>query len=119
DDAALTSHQKAGLRAFIDTGCAGCHSGALLGGTTYRKFGLVRDYWLATRSKNPDTGRFAVTKDEADKYVFRVPSLRNVAKTAPYFHDGSVKALREAVQIMASVQLGRELDPDDADAIVA
>lgn len=119
DDAALTSQQKAGLRAFAETGCAGCHSGPLLGGTTYRKFGLVKEYWLATRSKNPDVGRFAVTNNEADKYVFRVPSLRNVAKTAPYFHDGSVTHLREAVRIMASVQLGRELDPNDADAIVA
>jgi cytochrome c peroxidase len=119
DDAAFTARQKTGLRTFIETGCAGCHSGALFGGTSYQKFGVVRDYWLATKSKSVDVGRFAVTKNEADKYAFRVPSLRNVVKTAPYFHDGSVAQLREAVQIMASVQLGRELDADGADAIVA
>lgn len=119
NDAALTSQQKIGLRAFVEAGCAGCHSGPLVGGTSYRKFGIVRDYWLATQSKNPDSGRFAITQNETDKYVFRVSSLRNVAKTAPYFHDGSVEQLSEAVRIMASVQLGRELELADTEAIVA
>jgi len=84
-----------------------------------QKFGVVTDYWTATKSKNVDVGRFAVTRDDADRYVFRVPSLRNVAKTAPYFHDGSVTQLRDAVQVMASVQLGRGLSTSDTDAIVA
>jgi cytochrome c peroxidase len=119
DDSALTMRQKAGLRAFLDFGCGGCHSGPLLGGTMNQKFGIVREYWSATQSKDVDSGRYAVTHDEADKYVFRVSSLRNVAKTAPYFHDGSVVDLRKAVQVMAAVQLGRELGIEDADAIVA
>jgi cytochrome c peroxidase len=115
DEQALSERQKAGLKTFISTGCAGCHSGAKFGGTMMQKFGLVKDYWLETGSEKPDVGRFAVTKKEEDRYVFRVPMLRNIAKTAPYFHDGSVERLDRAVRIMASVQLGRALD----DAAVA
>jgi cytochrome c peroxidase len=115
DDSALTEPQKAGLKTFVSTGCAGCHNGVNLGGTTLQKFGLTKDYWLETGSEKPDPGRFAVTKKEEDRYVFRVPMLRNVAKTAPYFHDGSVERLDRAVRVMASVQLGRTLD----DAAVA
>jgi len=110
DDRALTERQKAGLRSFISTGCAGCHNGANFGGTMLSKFGVVKDYWLETGSQKPDQGRFAITKKEEDRYVFRVPMLRNVAKTAPYFHDGSVETLDRAVRVMASVQLGRTLD---------
>ena len=115
DDGALAPRQKAGLRAFIATGCAGCHGGALFGGVSLQKFGVVKDYWLETGSKKVDPGRFSITKKEEDRYVFRVPMLRNVAKTAPYFHDGSVETLERAVRVMASVQLGRMLD----DAAVA
>jgi cytochrome c peroxidase len=115
DDNALTEGQKAGLKTFISAGCAGCHNGVNLGGTMLKKFGLMKDYWLETGSEKPDPGRFAVTKKEEDRYVFRVPMLRNVAKTAPYFHDGSVEELARAVRVMASVQLGRTLD----DAAVA
>jgi cytochrome c peroxidase len=115
DDGALTERQKAGLRSFISTGCAGCHNGPELGGTMFSKFGVVKDYWLETGSQKIDQGRFAITKKEEDRYVFRVPMLRNVAKTAPYFHDGSVETLDRAVRVMASVQLGRTLD----DAAVA
>jgi cytochrome c peroxidase len=110
DDQALSERQKAGLKTFISTGCAGCHSGPKFGGTMMQKFGLVKDYWLETGAEKPDPGRFAVTKKEEDRYVFRVPMLRNIAKTAPYFHDGSVERLDRAVRIMASVQLGRALD---------
>jgi cytochrome c peroxidase len=119
DDAALSAQQKAGLRAFMANGCAACHSGALLGGTTNQRFGLVKDYWLETGSAKIDPGRVAATKKEEDKYVFRVPMLRNVAKTVPYFHDGSVDSLERAVRIMASVQLGRTLDDTTVQAIVA
>jgi cytochrome c peroxidase len=119
DLTALTAKQKVGMRAFIANGCAGCHNGPLLGGASYQKFGLTRDYWLATGSKDVDLGRYAVTRDEADRYVFRVQLLRNVAKTPPYFHDGSVDDLHEAVRIMGTVQLGRELDTDVTDSIVA
>jgi cytochrome c peroxidase len=119
DDNALTERQKAGLKTFIATGCAGCHNGVNLGGTMLQKFGLTKDYWLETGSEKPDPGRFAVTKKEEDRYVFRVPMLRNVAKTAPYFHDGSVDRLDRAVRIMASVQLGRPLDDATVDSIVS
>jgi cytochrome c peroxidase len=119
DDRALNDRQKAGLRAFVANGCAGCHSGPLLGGTTYQRFGLVKEYWTETGSEKIDAGRYAITKKEEDRYVFRVPMLRNVAKTAPYFHDGSVERLDRAVRIMAAVQLGRVLDDATTASIVA
>lgn len=109
DDNSMSRQELAGLQTFITVGCAGCHNGALLGGTSIQKFGVVRDYWLATGSSSVDPGRFNATKQEADRYVYRVPMLRNVAKTAPYFHDGSVDRLEEAVRIMSEVQLGRAL----------
>jgi cytochrome c peroxidase len=110
DNHALGARQKAGLRAFIEVGCAGCHDGALFGGTQLRKFGLAKEYWTETGSAKPDVGRYAVTKKDEDKYVFRVAMLRNVARTAPYFHDGSVDTLESAVALMGKVQLGRTLD---------
>jgi cytochrome c peroxidase len=119
DDRALTARQQAGLRTFIDTGCAACHTGRLLGGSLMMKFGLVRDYWLETGSPKPDEGRYAITKKDEDKYVFRVPMLRNVVKTAPYFHDGSVETLDRAVRIMGAVQLGRALDDATVTSIIA
>src|SRR5260221_2036599 len=73
DEHALSDRQKAGLRRFISMGCAGCHDGPNLGGTAFQKFGMTKDYWLETRSAKPDVGRFAVTKNEQDRYVFRVP----------------------------------------------
>jgi cytochrome c peroxidase len=119
EDNAMTEAQKAGLRAFMATGCTACHSGPLLGGSMMMKFGLLRDYWLETGSPKPDVGFFAVSKKEEDKYVFRVPMLRNVAQTAPYFHDGSVDTLDRAVKIMGTVQLGRTLDDATAGSIVS
>ncbi len=119
DQGALSDRQRAGLKAFIATGCAGCHNGALLGGTSFQKFGVLKDYWLETGSPKPDIGREAVTKRSEDRYVFRVPMLRNVAKTAPYFHDGSVAELDRAVRIMATVQLGKSLDSSTVASIVA
>jgi cytochrome c peroxidase len=116
---ALTHAQKDGLSRFIATGCAGCHNGALLGGTSFQRFGIVRGYWTETRSENIDTGLYSVTGNETDRYVFRTSMLRNVAKTAPYFHDGSVGSLSEAVRVMASVQLGRALSNSDIERIVA
>lgn len=115
---ALSARQQAGLDKFVATGCAACHKGPLLGGDSFQKFGLVKDYWLATGSKVIDTGRHAVTKKDEDKYIFRVPMLRNVARTAPYFHDGSVATLEQAVRVMAEVQLGKTLgDADTADIV--
>lgn len=119
EDQALTARQKTGLRQFIVSGCAGCHSGPLLGGATVQKFGLARDYWIETGSAHVDPGLYAVTKKEEDRYRFRVPMLRNVAGTAPYFHDGSVERLDRAVQVMAATQLGRTMDAPTAADIAA
>ncbi|UPJ50537.1 c-type cytochrome [Bradyrhizobium sp. 200] len=116
---ALTSQARLGLRTFVDVGCAACHNGAGVGGAIFQKFGAQMDYWLATGSKDIDKGRFDVTKDDADLYVFKVPGLRNVAMTPPYFHDGSVATLPDAVRVMARVQLGRTLADEDVDGIVA
>jgi cytochrome c peroxidase len=119
DDRALSPAAQAGLRAFIEVGCAACHSGVGLGGGMYQKFGLVEDYWKATGSQTVDRGRFDVTHDPADMYVFKVASLRNVALTPPYFHDGSVATLPEAVRVMARVQLGKAATEGEVSDIVA
>ncbi len=114
DDAALNPQELAGLNLFLTTGCTTCHQGPLLGGTTYQKLGLVHPY-----EKTTDKGRFQVTKDEDDTYKFKVPSLRNSALTAPYFHDGSLATLKEVVPKMAYLQLDKRLAPAEVDAIVA
>lgn len=119
DNRALDARQRAGLEKFVSTGCIACHRGPLLGGDSFQKFGVHKDYWLATGSKTIDTGRFAATKKEEDKYVYRVPMLRNITRTGPYFHDGSVDTLQQAVRVMAEVQLGRTLARQDVDDIVA
>jgi len=119
EDDALSAAQKTGLKVFLSNGCADCHRGALLGGNTLRKFGVMKDYWTATKSEKQDAGLFDATKKEADRYKFRVSMLRNIAKTAPYFHDGSVADLKEAVQVMADVQLGQRFHEADAAAIVS
>lgn len=118
-DGALDAQQKRGLAAFVRSGCAGCHSGPLLGGTSLQRFGVVRDYWLETGSQKIDLGRAASTRKDEDRYVFRVPMLRNIARTAPYFHDGSVADLTSAVRVMASVQLGQKMDDATVADIVA
>lgn len=119
DDAALNQRAKRGLELFASIGCADCHSGTLLGGKSLKKFGVEKDYWLATKSKQQDAGLFETTKKDEDRYLFRVSILRNVAKTGPYFHDGSVPDLKEAVQVMADVQLGDRLSDADAESVVA
>ena len=116
---ALTPLERRGLRTFMDLGCADCHSGAGVGGSKFRKFGVKEDYWKATGSKPFDTGRYGLTKKATDMNVFKVPVLRNVEMTPPYFHDGSIGTLPEAVRIMARVQLGKTLVDDDTNAIVA
>jgi len=116
---ALSPKARAGLDTFINTGCAACHNGVLVGGGMYRKFGVVEPYWKATGSQTIDDGRADVTKNPDDLYVFRVASLRNVAMTAPYFHDGSVATLPEAVRVMARVQLGVTLGEAETSDIVA
>ncbi len=116
---ALSPAARAGLAKFINTGCVTCHNGVGIGGGMYQKFGVVEDYWKATGSDPIDRGHADVTKDPADLYVFRVASLRNVAMTPPYFHDGSVATLPEAVKVMARVQLGVTLSDADTRDIVA
>lgn len=119
DDTALSAEAQRGLRAFIRVGCANCHDGAGVGGTRLTRFGVHERYWQATGSAVHDDGRFVVTEQEADRYVFKAPSLRNVAETAPYFHDGSVATLNAAVNVMARVQLGLQLTPAQTSDIVA
>jgi cytochrome c peroxidase len=119
DERALTTAAKSGLRTFIRVGCATCHNGVGIGGSMYHKFGVTEDYWRATGSTTIDKGRFDVTQDPTDLYVFKVASLRNVAMTPPYFHDGSVATLPDAVRIMARVQLGRTLADAEVTDIVA
>jgi cytochrome c peroxidase len=116
---ALSPKARRGLDTFINTGCAACHNGVLVGGGMYQKFGVVEDYWKATGSQTIDNGRADVTKNPDDLYLFRVASLRNVAVTAPYFHDGSVATLPEAVRVMARVQLGVTLGDAETSGIVA
>ncbi|MFT3774729.1 MAG: cytochrome-c peroxidase [Minicystis sp.] len=114
DKSALTSDEKAGFNAFLDAGCAACHTGAYLGGAVYQKAGLIKPW-----PNQKDLGRFDVTKNDIDKMMFKVPTLRNVTKTAPYFHDGSAKTLEEAVKTMASLQSGKELKDSEVKSIVA
>jgi len=118
DIAALDGQEKKGLKTYIEADCTMCHSGPYAGGQMYDKFGIFEPYWKYTKSEPVDEGRYAVTKDEADKYVFKVPILRNVAKTAPYFHDGAVEKLEDAVWIMGKIQLGKDLDKSQVEEIV-
>ena len=113
DRAALTAAEKRGLQTYVSTGCITCHMQSTFGGTMYQKLGLVNPY------PSEDPGRYMVTNDPADSMMFKVPSLRNVALTAPYWHDGSVATLEEAVELMAWHQLGRKLEEKDVDLIVA
>ncbi len=112
DKSALTEQQTRGLKLFKQN-CATCHTGTYFGGQTYDKLGAVKPW-----PNEEDLGRYKVTNKESDRMVFKVPSLRNVAQTAPYFHDGSVKTLEEAVKLMAEYQLGTELSNDEVKDIV-
>jgi cytochrome c peroxidase len=102
----------------MEAGCIMCHLGPYVGGQVYQKSGIVEPYWKYTKSEPIDKGRFVVTKKDADKYVFKVPVLRNVAKTSPYFHDGSVNKLEDAVWIMGKIQLGKDLNKSQLEEIV-
>jgi len=125
DKQALSAQAKQGLQTFIDTGCAGCHSGVTVGGQSFQKFGITQDYWLLTGStekeafKGYDKGRYQDTKNEADAFIFKVSQLRNVAMTPPYFHDGSAATLSQAVRIMAQLQLGKQLSDAQVSDIVS
>jgi cytochrome c peroxidase len=116
DEQALNTTEKEGLQLFINKGCAGCHTGKNVGGTSYFPFG-VREAPAADVRPPGDVGRFQVTNTAADKYVFKSPSLRNIVLTPPYFHSGKVWSLTDAVKIMGTAQLGVELTPAEADKI--
>ncbi len=112
DASALTPEEKAGFTAFVDVGCNQCHMGTYVGGAFYQKAGLVNP-WYDTS----DQGRFQVTENPSDRMVFKVPSLRNVEETWPYFHDGSVQRIDKAIQLMGWHQLGRELSDEQIQSI--
>ena len=114
DNNALTPEEQQGLEDFINNGCIACHSGALLGGHMYQKMGLVNAY-----PNSHDQGRYAITGNTSDQFVFKVPSLRDISRTAPYFHDGRVASLTRAVEEMGYYQLGRKMPKATTDSIVA
>jgi len=113
DQKALTTDEKRGLKEFLDAGCQGCHNGPYMGGRLFQRMGLVTPWPMAA-----DVGRFAVTQNPADSMVFKVPSLRNIVKTAPYFNNGQVGALDEGVRLMARHQLGAELSDAQIASII-
>jgi cytochrome c peroxidase len=115
----LSEVERRGMREFINIGCASCHNGPIIGGGSFEKFGVVDDFWKVTGSKEHDRGRFDVTQDAKDMYVFKVPGLRNVAMTPPYFHDGSVSTLPDAVRVMAKLQLDENISEQQTSDIVA
>lgn len=116
DATALTADQQAGLKLFMDKGCASCHNGVNLGGQAYFPFGVVHAPDAEVRPTG-DVGRFTVTQAKTDEYVFRASPLRNIALTAPFFHSGTVWKLQDAVTIMGDSQLGATLTPDEAEKI--
>ena len=120
DERALTPEQRSGYELFKNVGCVACHQGRNVGGNMVQRFGVLGDYFKDRGNiTEADYGRYNLTHIEADRFVFRVPSLRNVERTAPYFHDGWAPTLEQTVQIMAKYQLGRTLSDDQIAAIVA
>jgi len=115
----LTTDEKYGYQRFKEYGCIACHQGVNIGGNMFQKFGVMGDYFQVRGNPvESDLGRYLVTKDDEDRNVFKVPSLRNVAVTAPYFHDGSARTLEEAVDVMFKYQLGRIPSAEDKTLIV-
>lgn len=111
---AISDKAKKGFNTFVASGCITCHSGTYVGGNLYQKLGLVKAW-----PNQKDQGRFDLTKNEADRMFFKVPSLRNITETGPYFHDGSIDDLGTAVRMMAEHQTGKTLSHTEADLIVA
>ncbi len=115
DKKALSADELAGYKLFKDSGCVACHNGPAVGGGSYQKLGLVEAY----KTSNPAEGRYAVTGKDADRFTFKVPTLRNVELTYPYFHDGAANTLPEAVDTMGRVQLGKKFTAEENARIVA
>jgi len=120
DASALSAAEKTGYAKFKAFGCASCHQGVNIGGNMFQKLGIMDDYF-GKRGKltDADLGRYLVTRAASDRHVFKVPSLRNVATTAPYFHDGSAATLEVAVDVMFRYQLGRVPSAEDRASIIA
>jgi cytochrome c peroxidase len=118
NQAALTEAEQAGYRLFKQIGCTSCHQGVAIGGNMYQKLGIMEDYFAQRPISATDLGRFNVTQKEEDRHFFKVPSLRNVAVTAPYLHDASAATLADAVRVMARYQLGKTLEPQEIASIV-
>jgi len=118
---ALTADERRGYEVFQEVGCTSCHRGPAVGGTMYQRMGLVRDYFAerGTPVTDADLGRYNVTHAEEDRHRFKVPTLRNIALTAPYLHDGSQATLPDVVRVMGRYQLGRELDDEQVRVLVA
>lgn len=119
DQSALTEKEKKGLKSFIDSGCITCHSGPALGGQMLQKFGLFYDYWKETESETIDLGLYEISNRESEKFFFKVPGLRNILHTWPYFHDGSVEDIETAVKIMGKLQRNVELSDEEVENIIA
>lgn len=119
DTQALDARAREGWRLFRELGCVSCHQGSNIGGNMYARLGLFDSYFSERNPQPTDLGRYNVTGKEADRYKFKVPSLRNVARTAPYFHDGGVATLPQAVEMIASTQLGLQLSTEERDLLVA
>ena len=115
DSNAINETELAGYQLFKDSGCAGCHNGPAVGGNSYQKMGIVTPYKTANKAQ----GRFDVTGIESDRHVFKVPTLRNVELTYPYFHDGEAATLSDAVRIMGEVQVGKQFTSEENSKIVA
>ncbi|HLO50500.1 MAG TPA: cytochrome-c peroxidase [Kamptonema sp.] len=116
---AINENEKKGYTLFKDYGCTSCHQGMNIGGNMFQKFGVLDDYFARRGNiTKADSGRANITGDRNDDRVFKVPSLRNVELTAPYFHDGLTKSLEEAIAVMGKYQLGRTLSKAEIDAIV-
>ena len=118
EDAALDATQKQGLSIFIEKGCSACHNGINIGGGMYAPFGVVQKPGWEFLPPG-DRGRFEVTKTVADDYVFKVPTLRNIELTAPYFHSGHAWDLKQAVAVMGQSQLGEHLSEPEIDQVTA
>ena len=120
DNAAISADAKQGYGLFKDYGCASCHQGVNVGGNMFARFGVMADYFAHRGNiTEGDYGRYGVTHLEQDRYVFRVPSLRNVALTFPYLHDGTAPTLESAIQLMGVYQLGRTIEPGDSAKLAA
>jgi len=115
DKKALTANELAGYQLFKETGCVACHNGPAVGGNSFQKFGVVEPY----KGDSKAEGRAAVTGKDADRFNFKVPTLRNVEMTYPYFHDGAANTLPEAVDTMARIQLGKKFTPEENAKVVA